>query len=462
MSVADYEVPHSIEAEVSVIGALLLDPDRMSDALVELGPADFYQRRNRVVFRTLRELFNNAEPIDPISIVDRLRDRDQLEAAGGASYVAELLDVVPTSANIGHHLRIVRDKARLRRLISACQDTIADAISANGAGPEAVMEEAERRVFAAVERPSSDGGYYPPDEAIMEAMALIEEEGRESEGVTGVTTGLPSLDRKTTGLHAGDVTVLAARPSMGKSALAWSIATAAADAGHVVGFSSLEMSRAQIVKRGLAQRGRVDLLQIRRGQLDQEDYERLSKAAGWLHTLPLWIDDRTGATIPELRMKARRLAAKVDLALLVVDYLQLMEGAGENRTQQVGSVSRGLKLLARELSIHVLALSQLSRAVERRDWKRPRLSDLRDSGAIEQDADNVLMLWRPEFYFDESTPAPKREKWENLAELIIEKQRNGPAGFPEGLVKLHWDGPTTRFTELDLTTRDEEAPPWAT
>lgn len=442
--IAEAELPWSEEAEVSVLGAPFVDSDALDEAREVIQPEDFFRSGHRLLFAAMCELHDAGEAVDPVTLRQRLADSGDLERAGGPSYIAEILHAVPTAANVSHHARIVADKAQVRRLIKACQLTVRDALESNGTGPGPIVQAAEQRILAAADTTRSGDGFQPTNEAIWEAMELIEQESKSDGGLTGVPSGIPSLDRMTSGMHPGDMTVLAGRPSMGKSALGMSVAMHAASRGHVTAFASLEMSKSGLVKRALASRAGLDLLEIRRSQLTEADYKALADAAGWLDQLPLWLDDAPGNTVPALRSNLRRLAKREDLALVVVDYLGRMEGEGRNRVQQVSAISRGLKSMARELDCHVIAVAQLSRKPEHREPPRPVLSDLRDSGGIEQDADVALLIWRPEYYFDDSTPDDQWAKWADRGELIVAKQRNGPTGK----VDLRWDAATTTFTEL--------------
>lgn len=435
--------PWSPEAEISVLGAAFLDQEAVADARAEVEPRDFHRRENRVIWRAMCSIYDRGEAVDPVTLTDELKSAGALEDAGGHSYVAEILDAVPTAANVEYHVRIVREKAQLRRVIEACHRTIRDAHEANGDGPAAVVEAAERRIFEASET-KRGGGFRPGKDALWKAMEVIEEESKESRGVTGVRTGIPRLDHMTAGLQPGDVIVLAGRPAMGKTALALKFACEAADAGEIVAIASLEMPDAQIVKRILAMRAEIDLMKIRRGETTQEEYDRLARASAWFSAAPIHIDDQLSATVPELRARVRRLATREDVSLVIVDYLQLMTGPGRSRVEQVSEISRGMKMMAREFEVPVMPISQLSRSPEHRSRPRPILSDLRESGSIEQDADVVLMLWRPEYYFDDQTPDEKRRRSEGKGELIVAKQRNGPTGS----VWLRWDAATTRFAQL--------------
>lgn len=438
----DRSPPWSEGAEVAVIGGCLVDPGAIVAAREYLREADFYREANRRLFRAMTEISERGEAVDPITLFEALRDAGELQAVGGYDYLARLVDAVPSAANIEYHAKIVAEKATLRRIVEASSQTIRDAYDAQRGEAEGVAEEAERRIFEAV-RTSASGGFRKANEFLWDAFEKIEEEQKAGGGITGLPTGFPKLNRLTAGLQPGDLSILAARPSMGKTAMALGIGGAVASFGPIVSIESLEMSNDQLIKRLLSMRGRIDSQRLRTGSLGPEDHERLARAAGWLNTLPLYLDDELGGTIAGLRAKARRLKKERGLDLLVVDYLQLMSGEGDNRIQEIGSITRGLKRIARELNLHVLALSQLSRKPESRNPPRPILSDLRDSGDIEQDADNVFLLWRPEYYFDDSTPPGKAAEWEGKGELIVAKQRNGPTDR----LYLSWDKRTTTFSE---------------
>ena len=445
-------VPYAAEAEASVLGAAFVDPQSVWDARAILNPDDFFRDRHRVIFTAMCELVDSGEVVDPVTLTERLKSKQEMEEAGGYSYVAQIMDTVPSAANVENHARIVREKAALRRIIRACHETIEDVYSANGEGAAPVIEAAERRIFRAAEAPGR-GGFIPAKQSLWKAMEEIEAEGEREGGVTGLATGFPTLDRMTAGLQPGDMTILAARPSMGKTAMALGMASNVAGGGGPVGIVSLEMSDGQLAKRMIASRARVDLMKIRRGELTKEEYEKLARASAWFNDVPIHIDDQLSASVPEIRAKLRRLVAGTPVSLLVVDYLQLMDGDGRNRVQEIGSLTRGLKRIAREFDLHALVLSQLSRAPERREPPRPILSDLRESGDIEQDADNVLLLWRPEYYHDDETPEEVVARQQGKGELIIGKQRNGPTGR----IKLRWDQKTTTFTELAREHEEERA-----
>lgn len=439
--------PYAPEAEISVLGAMLMSPEAVDEALSVLGPEDFYRTRNATIYRHLAGLHANGDAVDVVSLSDSLEDAGELGDAGGHEYVAELVDVVPTAANISTHCRIVRGKADLRRLMSACEETVREITEPGEDGPETIIDRAEARLFEATNE-RDDGGFESSSDFIWPAMEALEEWQNAAGGIVGIPTGFTDLDRRTSGLHDGDLVILAGRPSHGKTALALNIVShVAGKAGETVGVFSLEMSKEQLVQRLLAAESRIDLHRMRSGRMSTEQHEKLGRVASRLGNLPIYIDDTPGSTVQEMRAKARRLKSRHGLSLLAVDYLQLMDAPGSNRVEQVTHLSRGMKLMAKELGVPVLCLSQLSRAVEHRSPPRPVLADLRDSGSIEQDADAVFMLWRPEQYM--TTDEALEKDVHGLGELVVAKQRNGPTG----IVKLRWTAEYARFDSLEQ--RDE-------
>jgi len=423
--------PWSEEAEISVLSAMLIDGDAVARAVESVDEAAFYKEANRRVYRAMIRLYSRGEVIDPVTLSDELKSASELEGVGGMSYLARLVDAVPTSANIEYHCRILRDKSILRRLIESATDIIQDAYDAPAGDVDETLDQAESRIFQ-IAQASKREGFVPIKSILWPTFERIEELQRSPGALTGVASGFPDLDNMTTGFQRGDLIVVAGRPSMGKTALALNFAQHAAIDGEVpVAVFSLEMSKEALVQRMLCAEGRVDSGRLRRGRLRDDEYTRLATAAGHLNTAPIWIDDTPAISPLELRAKARRLAADADLGLLLVDYMQLMSGPRnvENRQQEISAISRSLKAIAKELSVPVVALSQLSRGPEQRTDKRPLLSDLRESGAIEQDADLVMFVYREEVYrkgsdmFDE-----QGESLEGKAELIVGKQRNGPTG----------------------------------
>ncbi len=425
-----------------MLGGMLIDGDAVAVAVEIIDDQAFYKEANRRIFRAMVRLYNRGEVIDAVTLADDLKSREELEAAGGMAYLAQLVDAVPTAANIEYHCRILRDKALLRRLIESASDIIRDAYEAAGGEVEETLDRAEQRVFE-IAQAQQRSGFVWIKEILWPAFERIEELQRSPGAVTGVPTGFERLDYMTAGFQKSDLIVLAGRPSMGKTALALNFAQHAAIEGEIpVAVFSLEMSKESLVQRLLCSEGRVDSSRLRRGSLQDDEYQRLATAAGFLNTAPIWIDDSPAISALEVRAKARRLRAEVELGLIIVDYLQLMAGPrnAENRQQEISAISRSLKAIAKELSVPILALSQLSRAPEQRADHRPVLADLRESGAIEQDADLVLFIYREEVYRSREELA-QDPALEGKAELIIGKQRNGPTGE----IGLEFHKPYTRF-----------------
>jgi replicative DNA helicase len=431
-------LPHSTEAERSVLGAVLLDNDQFHKAQELLFAAAFYSARHRTIFQAMEGLVESGAVIDLVTLKDRLERSRDLEACGGPAYLASLLDGVPRSVNVEHYARIVREKAVLRALIQSAQGILESAIRAESSS-EQLLDEAERAIFRVAEDRLRSGFVHLKDVA-EQNLKTIEELTERRELITGVPTDFKELDELTAGLQPAELIILAARPSMGKTALALNVAQHAALRHHkTVGLFSLEMSHQQLFFRLLCSEARVDAHRLRTGRIGKDEWQRIIKGFASLSEAPIYIDDTPGIGIMEMRAKARRLALEKGLDLLMVDYLQLMRGRGmryDNRQQEISDISRSLKELAKELDIPILALSQLSRAPEQRGGDhRPQLSDLRESGAIEQDADVVAFLFREEVY--------KREDPDlhGKAELIVAKQRNGPVGT----IKLHFIREFTRF-----------------
>ncbi len=425
---AGRQTPWSEEAELSVLGGMLIDGDAVAQAIELLGDDAFHKEANRRVFRAMVRLYNRGEVIDVVTLSDELKSAAELEAAGGMPYLAQLVDAVPTAANISYYCRILRDKAVLRRLIGASSQIIRDAYEAAAGDVDETLDIAEQRIFE-IAQAQQRTGFVWIKEILWPAFERIEELQRRPGTVTGVPSGFPELDRLTAGFQPSDLIVLAGRPAMGKTALALNFAQyAAIEAELPVAIFSLEMSKESLVQRLLCGEGRVDSSRLRRGTLQDEEYTRLATAAGLLNTAPVWIDDAPAISSLELRAKARRLRAEVDLGLVVVDYLQLMTGPrAENRQQEITAISRSLKAVAKELKVPIIALSQLSRAPEQRADHRPVLADLRESGAIEQDADLVMFVYREEVYRSREE-LQQDPTLEGKADLIVGKQRNGPTG----------------------------------
>jgi replicative DNA helicase len=448
---AGRQAPWSNEAEQAVLGAMLLDQDAALKAAELLDDSMFYREGHRLLFRAMLALSERGDVVDPVTLRDELVKRGDLDRAGGMEYVGSLIDVVPTAANIEYHGRIVRDKALLRRLIEAATGIVQEAYDGRGL-PSEVLDNAEQRIFQVAQLRRAEE-FIRLKELIWPTMERIEQLQSGQGAVTGVPSGFVDLDRLTAGFQRADLVIVAARPSMGKTALILNVIQHAAIEHNIgVGIFSLEMSKDQLVQRLLCSEGLVDAQRLRRGQLRDDDYPKLARAAGLLGTAPIWIDDSAAITPLAMRSKARRLKADHNIGMIVVDYLQLMQGPtnAESRQQEISQISRSLKALAKELDIPVVALSQLSRAPDQRAGDhKPQLSDLRESGAIEQDADVVIFIFRQEMY-DGSTDRDGNNI-EGLAELIVGKQRNGPTG----MVPLYFKKEYTRFD--NRTARDAPA-----
>ena len=432
--------PQNLDAEMAVLGSMLLEEEALVTA-AELLDSDevFYKDAHRRIFSAILHLYRNSVPVDLVTITDELTKRNSLDQVGGASYLATLVSVVPTAANVDHYCQIVRSKAVLRSLIRAStliasecyEDTIAD--------PEHLLDKAEQRIFEIAQRRIKRDAV-PVKELIKGTIETIDALYQRKGQLTGVPTGLTDLDRLLAGLQPADLIIVAGRPAMGKSSFSFGVAEHAAMYDKVpVAIFSLEMSKESLTQRMLCAHARIDAHKVRTGMLSPSDWPKLTQSAGKLSEAPIYIDDSPGVTILELRAKARRLKSRQGIGLIVIDYLQLMEepNRSENRQQEISVISRNLKALARELSVPVIAVSQLSRAPERRESFRPRLSDLRESGAIEQDADVVLLLFREDYY--QQTPENA-----GIAEVIIAKQRNGPTDT----IKCAFIREYTRFENL--------------
>jgi replicative DNA helicase len=401
----------------------------------------FYDERHRRIFRAMIAISQRSEVVDPVTLGNELNRRGELDASGGKEYIGELIDAVPTAANVEYHAKIVKEKALLRRLIETSTTIITEAFQGRATAEE-LLDDAEQRIFQ-VSQQRGLQGFTRVKELMWPTMERIEALQRGGKTITGVASGFTDLDELTSGFQPADLVIVAARPSMGKTALVLNIAQYAAIEKNVpVAVFSLEMSKESLVQRMLTAEGRVDAQKMRKGLLRDEDYSRLARAAGILSGAPIWIDDSAGITLLEIRSKARRLKADQDIGMVVIDYLQLIQGptSSESRQQEISQISRSLKALAKELAVPVIALSQLSRAPEQRAGDhRPQLSDLRESGAIEQDADLVMFIYRQEIY---DGPTDKDgNSLEGRAEVIIGKQRNGPVG----LVNLFFHKAYTRF-----------------
>jgi len=443
--------PHSIEAESSVLGGLLLDNgawDRVGDLLVD---SDFYRHEHRLVFASIGALINASKPADVITVFENLQSQAKADEVGGLAYLNSLAQYVPSASNIRRYAEIVRERSILRKLVAASDEIATNAFNPQGRAVDKILDEAEQKIFNIGEEGSRmKQGFQSMDTLVVELMDRVQEMADNPNDITGVPTGFHDLDRMTSGLQPGDLVVLAARPSMGKTAFAINIAEhVALNEGLPVAVFSMEMGASQLAVRIVGSIGRIDQGHLRTGKLSDDEWPRLTEAIEKLRTVSLHIDETPGLTPSELRANARRLARQCGkLGLIVVDYLQLMSGSsgsdGDNRATELGEISRGLKMLAKELQCPVIALSQLNRGVEQRTDKRPMMSDLRESGAIEQDADIIMFIYRDDYYNKDS-------KDPGVAEIIIGKQRNGPTGT----VRLAFLKPLTRFESLATGFNDD-------
>ena len=429
--------PHSVEAEQSVLGSILLDKEAMISVSETLVPEDFYKEAHKVIYESMLKLYNSQSEIDLITLTDELRDQGYLDDIGGIAYITSLSTVVPTTSNIKYYVNIVKEKSISRQLISAANDIINLGYDGS-ANVEYVLENAEKKIFdISQERATND--FQPINQVISEALSMLEKLYEEKNDVTGLTTGFRDLNKKINGLQRSDLLLIAARPAMGKTAFALNLVQNAALKGDAsVAVFSLEMSKEQLVQRMIASQSTVELKKIKTGTLADNDWPRITDGMAILSGAKIHIDDTPGIKISELRSKCRKLKIEKGLDLVLIDYLQLMEGEGQNesRQQEIAKISRSLKILAKELDCPVVALSQLSRAPEQRADHRPMLSDLRESGSIEQDADIVMFLYRDEYY------NPDTEK-KNIGEVIVAKNRHGETGT----VELVWFGGIQKFAD---------------
>ncbi len=432
-------LPNSIEAEKSVIGSMLMDRDAITVASEILLGEDFYVKQNEILFDTMVELHNEGKPVDLVTLQNKLKEKDVPPEVSSMEFVKELLDSVPTSANVKYYANIVAEKASLRKLIKVNEE-IENECYSQKESVETIMDETEKKVFKVVQRRNA-GDYVPISTVVNNALDKISVAARNKGAVTGIPTGFTDLDYRTAGLQPSDLVLIAARPSMGKTAFVLNIAQHVAfKQGLPLVIFSLEMSKEQLVNRLFSLQSGVDAQKLRVGNLEEADWEMLIEGATQIGQSKLIIDDTPGISIGELRSKCRKYRLEHGLSLVMIDYLQLMTGSGkgsESRQQEISDISRSLKSLARELQVPVIALSQLSRAVEQRPDHRPMLSDLRESGAIEQDADVVMFIYRDDYYNHESPD-------KGISEIIIAKQRNGPIGT----VKLAWLPELTKFANL--------------
>lgn len=432
--------PHDIEAEQAILGSMLTDADSVADAIEVLKPDDFYREDNKYIFEAIMNLYNRGEPIDIITVKAELISLQKFEAVGGIEYLALLPDKVPLVSNAEKYISIVEEKSILRQLIKAANDIQSMGYEQNEE-IDNIIDQSEKKIFDIMQG-KNQKGYTPIKDVLVETFANLEKLYNQKEPITGVPTGFADLDYKTAGLHKSDLILVAARPAMGKSAFALNMATYAAINSKVpVAIFNLEMSKSQLVNRMLCSEAMVDSNKIRTGKIDEEDWMKLATALGPLSEAPIYIDDTPGISVAEIRAKCRKLKLEKNIGLIVIDYLQLITGSGKknaSREQEISEISRSLKILAKELDVPVVALSQLSRAAEARQDHRPMLSDLRESGAIEQDADIVMFLYRDDYY------NPDSDK-KNIAEVILAKHRAGSTGT----IELLWMGNYTKFANLD-------------
>ena len=443
--------PQNVEAEQAVLGAMLIDRNAVIQALDKLNPEDFYRDVHRIIFEAMEKLHRDNAEIDVITLQEELRRMKKLEDVGGIEYILSLPNVVATAANIEYHAAIVADKALARRVIDTCTGLAAVAYDGEKE-PDDLLDDAERQILHLAEN-KNKGDFSPIAEVVEKTFDKITELSESNAGLTGLPTGFREFDKLTSGLQPSDLVLIAARPSMGKTAFVLNIAqNVGVRQSKTVAFFSLEMSKEQLVQRLLCQISHIDSQKLRTGQLNNDDeWSKLTDACDRLYQAPIYIDDTPGITVSEMRSKSRRLKSEKGLDLIIVDYLQLMQGRNaENRQQEISEISRSLKGLARELKVPLIALSQLSRSVESRQEKKPMLSDLRESGALEQDADVVSFLYREGYYNPES-------ERKDIAEVIIAKQRNGPIGT----VELFFKSECTLFLNLDKYHTDDAMPPQA-
>ena len=432
--------PHSIDAEQAVLGAIIINSRAMNDVSSILLPGDFYREAHRIVFEAMLEMSYKGSPIDMLSLSEFLRDKNLFEKVGGVAFITHLSNISPSAANATYYAKIVKDKALLRNLINAASD-IADSAFAGSDDIVNLLDNAERKVLA-ISASHDTGSAVPVKSLLKEAIGRIEMAYEAKGGLTGLPCGFDDLDRLTSGLQPSDLILLAARPSMGKTALTLNLAAnVALRKKKSVAFFSLEMSSIQLLMRLISSESGVDSKQIQRGDVSPDEWAAIMGACDNLYNAPLYIDDNSNINVAELRSRARRIQSEHGLDLIIIDYLQLMQGrhtgSNDNRQQEVADISRSLKSLARELKVPVIALSQLSRSVENRQIKRPMLSDLRESGSLEQDADIVMFLYREDYYV-------KDTENQNITELIVAKHRNGPVDT----VRLFFDKEITRFRNL--------------
>ena len=439
MALPERVPPQNIEAEQAVLGAMLIKKEAIIEVQEILRPDDFYREIHRIVYEAMVRLQNNDEAVDLVTLTEELRKTDMLDKVGGLGFITQLANIVGTAANVSYHAKIVKEKAELRNLINVATE-IAGKAYEDSDEVENIMDEAEKKILAVASR-QGGGAFESMKNIVMRTFERINILYESKGGLTGISSGFKDLDKLTAGLQKSDLILVAARPSMGKTAFTLNIASYVGLHGGSVAFFSLEMSKEQLMQRMLCSEGGIDASRLRTGQLDEVEWNKLVGVADRMSRAPIYIDDTAGITVMELRSKARRLKAEHGLDLIIIDYLQLMQGRAsknsDNRQQEISEISRSLKALARELDVPVLALSQLSRSVESRQIKKPMLSDLRESGSLEQDADIVMFLYR-EDYYDKDTEN------KNITEIIVAKHRNGPVDS----VQLFFQKEFTKFRDL--------------
>ncbi|CAM5798046.1 MULTISPECIES: replicative DNA helicase [Brevibacillus] len=436
--------PQNNEAEQSVLGAVFLSKEALITAIEILRPEDFYKTAHQRIFKTMQDLYDKGEPVDLVTVTAELQDHKLLDEVGGVPYLTEIASSVPTAANIEYYAKIVEEKSLLRRLILTATKIANEGYSREDEVGE-IIADAEKYILEIAQNRNS-GGFTPIRDVLLETYERIEFLSQRRGDVTGIPSGYPDLDKMTAGFQRSDLIILAARPSVGKTAFALNVAqNVAARAGETVAIFSLEMAASQLVQRMICAEGNLDASRMRSGWLEEDDWQKLTMAIGTLAKAPIYIDDTPGVTVQDIRAKCRRLQAERGLGMILIDYLQLIHGRGkgDNRQQEVSEISRTLKGIARELNVPVIALSQLSRSVEQRQDKRPMMSDIRESGSIEQDADIVAFLYRDDYY-------DKETENKNVIEIIIAKQRNGPTGT----VELAFLKEYNKFVSLDNRYRD--------
>ena len=439
MALPERVPPQNIEAEQAVLGAMLIKKEAIIEVQEILRPDDFYREIHRIVYEAMVRLQNNDEAVDLVTLTEELRKTDMLDKVGGLGFITQLANIVGTAANVSYHAKIVKEKAELRNLINVATE-IAGKAYEDSDEVENIMDEAEKKILAVASR-QGGGAFESMKNIVMRTFERINILYESKGGLTGISSGFKDLDKLTAGLQKSDLILVAARPSMGKTAFTLNIASYVGLHGGSVAFFSLEMSKEQLMQRMLCSEGGIDASRLRTGQLDEVEWNKMVGVADKMSRAPIYIDDTAGITVMELRSKARRLKAEHGLDLIIIDYLQLMQGRAsknsDNRQQEISEISRSLKALARELDVPVIALSQLSRSVESRQIKKPMLSDLRESGSLEQDADIVMFLYR-EDYYDKDTEN------KNITEIIVAKHRNGPVDS----VQLFFQKEYTKFRDL--------------